>query len=188
MKRFFLAAAASLALASPANAYWVGNGTTTTETNRFTGSTTTTYNAKRGDCGVTKSVKAEIAGCIDINTDGRRSIMLTTTSNGWEVMYYRNSTRHANVILKHKNGKTETTTLPATFRGDTIRGGLVMETVIVNNVPLSVVSAEVQYGAVEYWYNPQGNRSSIKRTGNTSKIVSSDVCVAYGEMCKSLGL
>ena len=190
MKRIFLAAAASLALAAPANAqYWTGNGTTETKTNRFTGSVTTTYNAKRGDCGISQSVKAAIFACTDITTDGARSIMLYSSSQGWEVMYYRNSSNNkANVILTHKNGKKENTVLPATWSGNTIRGGLVMETVIVKNVPASVVSLEVQYGAVEYWYKPNGNRSSIKRTSNTSKIVDSNVCVAYGDMCKAIGL
>ena len=153
-----LTALAALAfIAAPVNAMdlWVGNGTTKTETNRFTGAVTTTYSAKKGECSVTKSVKARIAGCHDMRKDSGRSIILITTSKGWEVMHYRASSNNtANVILTHKDGSIENTQLPAAYSGDVIRGGIVSEAVIITQVPSTVVSLEAQYGGVEYSYNP----------------------------------
>jgi len=151
-----LTALAALAItATPANAFWVGNGTTKTETDRFTGVVTTTYEAKKGDCAVTKSVKATIAFCRDTVADDARSITLGTTSQGWEVMHYRASSDNtANVILTHKDGSIENTQLPAAYSGDVIRGGVVMEAIIIKQVPSTVVSLEAQYGGVEYSYNP----------------------------------
>ena len=154
--KLLTALAALTLVGAPAQAFWIGDGTTETTTNRFTGSVTTTYSAKKGDCGVTKSVKSQIAWCKDITTDGDRSIMLTTSAKGWEVMTYRSIVDgKINVILTFDDTTTKTTQLPVVYSGDVLHGSTVAETVIIKAVPANVVSLEAQYGGGEYWYSPK---------------------------------
>jgi hypothetical protein len=160
--RIFIAATPFLVATSIASSFAGSNYTL--KIDRFQGKKVANYEFSLGsECKLNQTSKSDLVGCsfLAVSTEtSLPSLMFNTTSNGWDIMTYRSaspySEKKAPVIITYKNGTTKNMLLPAIFSGDVIRGGTVMETVIVRlgsikQDILSIGSIEVKYGSNEYY-------------------------------------
>ena len=115
------------------------------------------------ECRLTQTSKSTLVACpfLAVSTEpSTPSVMLVSTANGWDIMTYRSaspySEQQAPVIITYKNGVKKNTKLPAIFSGNVIRGGTVMETIVVRLVGikqdlLTIDNIELKYGSNEYY-------------------------------------
>jgi hypothetical protein len=135
----------------------------TLEQDRFDGKKTASYKLSiNNECKLVKTLKSKLAACHFLsvsNNASMPSILLVTTSNGWDIMSYKNvspySDNQAYAIVTYKNGAKENTRLNAVFDGSVLIGGKVMETIILRvgsikkDLP-NIENIELKYGTNEY--------------------------------------
>jgi hypothetical protein len=115
------------------------------------------------ECRLTQTSKSTLSGCdfITVSTDpSSPSVILHSMSDRWDIMYYRNispySENLAPVIITYKNGNKMNTKLPALFKGTVVRGGTVLESIIVRlgrikQDLVNIDNIELKYGSNEYY-------------------------------------
>jgi hypothetical protein len=114
------------------------------------------------ECKLTQTLKSTLFACpfLAVSTEGNTpSLMLVSYAKGWDIMTYRSASPYsegkAPAIITYKNGAKENKLLPAIYNGDVVRGGTVMETVVLRfggeNLS-NIDNIEVKYGSNEYYF------------------------------------
>jgi len=115
------------------------------------------------ECKLTQTSKSTLASCpfLAVSTDASYpTVILMSTANGWDIMYYRSvspySDKEAPAIITYKNGVKKNTKLTAIYNGDVLKGGTVVETIVVRlgsikQDLLDIDNIELKYGSNEYY-------------------------------------
>jgi len=133
------------------------------KSDRFENKKVVDYELRQNDeCKLTATSKSKLAGCsfLAVSTEKTTpSIMLFTTSDGWDIMSYQNispySDGKAPAIITYKSGQKINKKLFAIYSGNVVSGSTVMETLIIRiggEDVSQIDSVEIKYGSNEYYF------------------------------------